>query len=338
MKSLCSANHCKARDGAFSPTVTQTFYSFVTLVALWMSLVALAHAQKVLVNEIPDVSMLIHESETNGATMHKQLLDYTYTLKKTRRTLDTHGRVTGKDVQIFEAYPVQGEHVLIQVGDNRGQLSAERVAFNRRLAVEALERAEHEQEKNGDAANALTSKMAALYLVAGVTRSSSHNFAMVLIDLSEFLQSCEFFDLRHVRLNERETIELSFRPRANVKFVPPKAFIAKISGKLWIDAQDKVVARLEGWPLQTSMAAKDKKSVRAEMTSQDLVDEQQPQAALVYLQTRLPSGIWFPSLICMNAGGDATLFNGLNWDVTFEFSEYKRFSVDVREGNLRTNR
>jgi len=31
----------------------------------------------------------------------------------------------------------------------------------------------------------------------------------------------------------------------------------------------------------------------------------------------------------MNAAGDDQLFNGLNWDVLFEMSDYKRFNTDV---------
>src|ERR1051325_8258221 len=37
-----------------------------------------------------DIPALVRESDFNGATIHLRLLDYTYTLKRTRRKLDTH--------------------------------------------------------------------------------------------------------------------------------------------------------------------------------------------------------------------------------------------------------
>ena len=53
------------------------------------------------------------------------------------------------------------------------------------------------------------------------------------------------------------------------------------------------------------------------------------EAAIIYQQVRLPTGVWLPSLIRMNAAGDDQLFNGLNWDVLFEMSDYKRFDIGV---------
>jgi chlorite dismutase len=46
---------------------------------------------------------------------------------------------------------------------------------------------------------------------------------------------------------------------------------------------------------------------------------------------RLPDGLWFPNLIRVNSAGDSLLFDGLNWDVLFEFNDYKRFSTTVEE-------
>jgi hypothetical protein len=55
------------------------------------------------------------------------------------------------------------------------------------------------------------------------------------------------------------------------------------------------------------------------------------EAALIYQQERRANGIWFPGLIRMNARGRADLFNGLNWDVVFEFSNYHRFGTEATE-------
>jgi len=61
----------------------------------------------------PEFIELIRQSETAGGTMHKHLLDYTYQLKKMRRLLDERGKSIHTQEQVFEAYPVVGEHVLL---------------------------------------------------------------------------------------------------------------------------------------------------------------------------------------------------------------------------------
>ena len=115
----------------------------------------------------------------------------------------------------------------------------------------------------------------------------------------------------------RPTVVYSFRPRFGVAVPPNYAYLKKLAGTLWVDQQDKVVARLEGWP----NSAFDLISSTATAS----------EAALIYQQERQTNGAWFPALIRMNARGRADLFNGLNWDVVFEFSNYRRFDTDATE-------
>src|SRR5262249_10936580 len=109
------------------------------------------------------------------------------------------------------------------------------------------------------------------------------------------------------------------RHRAGVKLAPNHAYIAGLVGTVWIDQADKVLIRLEGWP-ETAAAF-------------DLVQSTAPrdEAALIYQQTRQADGTWFPSMIRMNAGGRTDLFDGLNWDVIFEFSNYQRFNTNAED-------
>jgi hypothetical protein len=88
---------------------------------------------------------------------------------------------------------------------------------------------------------------------------------------------------------------------------------------VWIDQTDKIVTRLEGWP--------------ASEEAFDLIQSTAPQndAALVYRQERQVDGLWFPSLIRLNANGRTDLFNGLNWEVVFEFGSYRRFNTSGNE-------
>jgi hypothetical protein len=279
----------------------------------------------------PDITGLVRECDRHGALMHRSLPEYTYNLVKVKRTLDDHGKVMRELVQSFEAYPIQGQHVLIQISQNGSALSPREVAEERRLAGEELEKAEREAHKRFEEAlknyeNPPTTATAVSdepgrYLLAGVFVSYGGKYTNILIDLSEFLRSCEFSSPRRELVNKREVIALSFRPRADVKFPAQMAFISKLNGTVWIDLADKVVTRLEGWPLQ--------KSAPEQSAAHEAQPASDSEPAVIYQQVRLSTGVWVPSLIRMNAGGNAALFNGLNWDVMFQFKDYKRFSTDV---------
>jgi hypothetical protein len=279
--------------------------------------------------QLADIIGLVHDSDLRGALMHRRLTDYTYTLVKVKRTLNDQGKVTRELVQSFEAYPVQGQHVLIQISENGSALSPREVAEERRLAGEELERAEREAQKQQENAPAAAATgEPGRYLLAGVFVNFGRRYSNVLIDLSEFLRSCEFSAPHREMVGKREAIRLSFRARADVKFPNPVSFISKLNGTIWIDVADKVVMRLEGWPL-TKTGQEANAAQVAHDSKQPEQDSKQSEAAVIYQQVRLPTGLWVPSLIRMNAGGDGGLFNGLNWDVMFEFKDYKIYSTDV---------
>ncbi|HVF28563.1 MAG TPA: VWA domain-containing protein [Pyrinomonadaceae bacterium] len=265
--------------------------------------------------ETLEAARLINEARRNGTRMHRGVLDYTYTLRKTRRTLDGRGKATDEEVQDFEAYPVRGQHVLVQLRENGSALSSFRVAAERKRVGRELEREEREMMKERSR-EASAGDDADFHIQAGIEGYSTKT-TRITVDLSEFLRSCLFYAPRRERHANRETIALSFIPREDLDLPRNKSHVAKLVGTVWIDAADKVVTRLEGWPA-VEFAARNERSPAPRR-----------EAAIIYQQMRLPTGVWLPSLIRMNAAGDDQLFNGLNWDVLFEMSDYKRFNTAV---------
>nr|MBA2646875.1 hypothetical protein [Pyrinomonadaceae bacterium] len=265
--------------------------------------------------EALEAARLVNESRRNGTRMHKGVLDYTYTLRKTRRTLNEQGKATGGEVQDFEAYPVRGQHVLIQLRENGNALSSFSVAAERKRVGKELEREERERTKDRSSEFS-TSDDADFHIQAGIEGYSTKT-TRITVDLSEFLRSCLFYATRRERHADRETIALSFVPRGGLDLPRNKSYVAKLVGTIWIDAADKVVTRLEGWPAAEFTAINDRSSAPRK------------EAAIIYQQVRLTTGVWLPSMIRMNTAGDGRLFNGLNWDVVFEMSDYKRFNTDV---------
>jgi hypothetical protein len=273
-------------------------------------------------SEEVDIPALVRESDFNGATIHLRLLDYTYTLKRTRRKLDTHSKVKEEEINIFEAYPVMGMHVLLSVSKNGARVPEAKMLEARRRAGEDLTRAETAATDQRTAVSqAAAGSELKRHLILGMRVGSAGKAVSVFWDPSDFLRLCEFSAPRRAIINNRETIVLEFRARAGLNFPKTKSFIARLVGRLWIDKLDRVVVRLEGWPPSGETAAQGNGQSTAGTAA----------SAIVYEQGRLPTGEWFPHYVRMNSNGDPTLFNGLNWDLTFEFSDYKRFNTDIKQ-------
>ncbi|HEX8089684.1 MAG TPA: hypothetical protein VF762_12565 [Blastocatellia bacterium] len=262
-----------------------------------------------------DIAALIREVETNGAAMHKQIREYTYSLKKTRRVLNEQGRPEAVQVQSFEAYPVSGEHVLIQLTSNGEPLPSWQIEADRRHAGKRLEKYEQEERQSEEGKKQRTEG----YVGAGVYGRAQGKPVALSIDLSAFLHSSEFYSPQFERVGNRDMIVLSFRPRPGVSLPRNKSFVSKLVGSVWIDSVDKVVARLECWPAPEFIKKDEAKN------------PSRAEARLIYQQMKLPGGPWFPNLIRVNSAGDISLFDGLNWDVMFEFSDYRRFNATVEE-------
>lgn len=261
------------------------------------------------------VAELLQEAERNGARMYRLLGEYTYSLRKVRRQLDLKGRIRSEEYQDYEAYPVRGQHALVQLSANGVRFTPERIGLDRKHATEILIKSEEEKGKtSGEAAlNAPTS-----YWAAGMSGFTQRNkFIFITIDPALFFQACEFSAPRLALLNGRETIILNFRPRADAQIESYKRWVSRLEGSIWIDLADKALVRIEG---------------------QHIVAQGTPAVAsstpsFVYQQQRLAEKLWSPRLIRINAGGNESLFEGLNWDAWFEFNNFKRF--DSRDSDVK---
>lgn len=260
-----------------------------------------------------NIPELLSEVEKNGSTLYQQLLGFTYQLRKVHHVLDDAGEPTKEEFQDYEAYPVRGRHVLIKIADDGKKLPDWEVEQERKRAGSELERAESDMKSEAQS-----------YLTASISGSYRGKAAGLLLDPAVFLYASDFGDPRLEMLNGREMIVLDFLPRLGEKLPLTKAFVANLTGTIWIDAIDKVLVRLEAKNVIPGIGKNGK----------PLPISTEPK--LVYQQTKLPSGEWFPTVIRMNADGDGSAFFGLNWDVVFEFSDYRKFQAIGDQYKLNT--
>jgi hypothetical protein len=247
--------------------------------------------------------------------MHLRLPEYTYLQTRLSRELDQRGRLI-EHVSAYEAYPIvvlgRQRHVISLISEDGAQVSPKRLKKERQQAAKEIETAERESALQvGGALTAGAEK----YVAAGVGVSQAGDG--VWIGVSQFLRRCRFEAPRYDRLAGRDMIALNIRSCAGDVSDPREQYLARMAGVVWIDAVDKVVARLEAWPASEKMPETPSAPRNAE--------------TIVYEQARLPNGLWFPKRIRLNAIGKAALFNGTDKDMTFEFSHYQRFNTEVKD-------
>jgi hypothetical protein len=262
-----------------------------------------------------DVPLLIRDSDRLGTAMHLRLPEYTYLQTRVSRELDQRGKLVER-VSAYETYPIRvpgrQRHVISLISEDGAPVSQKRLKKERQQAVKEIETAEREGAlQAGGAPTAGAEK----YVAAGIGVSQVGDG--VWVGVSQFLRQCQFGAPRYDRRADRDMIALNIHSCAGDMGDPREQYLAGMAGVVWIDAADKVVARLEAWP--------------ASETGRETHSAPPGAETLVYEQMRLPNGLWFPKRIRLNAIGKAALFNGTDKDMTFEFSHYQRFNTEVKD-------
>jgi hypothetical protein len=262
-----------------------------------------------------DIPLLIRDSDRLGTAMHLRLPEYTYLQTRLSRELDQRGKLI-EHVSAYEAYPIivlgRQRHVISLISEDGAQVSPKRLKKERQQAAKEIETAERESALQvGGAPTAVAEK----YVAAGIGVSQAGDG--VWIGVSQFLRQCRFEAPRYDRLADRDMIALNIRSCAGGVGDPREQYLARMAGVVWIDAVDKVIARLEAWPTSE--------------TTPEIASAHRNAETIVYEQMRLPNGLWFPKRIRLNAIGKAAVFNGTDKDMTFEFSHYQRFNTEVKD-------
>lgn len=248
-----------------------------------------------------DLDTLIRECICKGSG--KVITEYTYTWEIIRRGADKFGHINSWS-EIYEVYvpPIrQGrltEQFPILISKNGRALPQEAIAKARLRAGEKLQEAERAgsgqsgQESAFRPACAGTQPVGTYFtlVLEGARGQRKTIFAPVT-----FLRSSEFHSPGRDILDGREMIVLEFKPRAGVRFMAEESYISALVGKVWIDAEEKVLARLEAWPKDRAGKA--------------------GKAAVLYEQVRRPEATWLPGRAELNTNLYGYIFRERSYDM-----------------------
>jgi hypothetical protein len=277
-----------------------------------------------------DIPSLVKEAYCKGAG--DTLTEYSYTMNSASRTVDKKGK-TKEASTTYEVFiptlksGTKGKGVLVVTSRNGVPLSAIELEKERAKAGKQLEKAEEKnasetsEEPEGDP-NVKGMSPLGMYTHTTTSHSSLGKKDSASLAIHTFLKTCNLTLVRREKHDGRETLIFTFAPRPDAAFKDDEKYVAQLTGEIWIDAQDRIVTRLAGWPTLNPNPATP--------ANQPQPSGERPPAVYVEMM-RLPEGVWLPHLIRLNGADYQTLFDGIITDNISTFSNYIRFSTGIKD-------
>ena len=283
----------------------------------------LERTESSIVNGAPVVNAkaetLLDDAARNGQKMYRRLLNYTYQLKSTKRKLMRGGWIDNEEVQVLEAYPVHTHHELVLMSSNGKKVPEWLINQQRVDSGKILEKdqvTKDAKKQIGDEINVTS------FITAGASGFENGKFNTLAFDPGVIVKNSEFTPPRYEKIGELLTIAMDFKIRPEAELPPKYAYLKNFHGTIWIEDKEKIILRIEAAPIDK--VEKDAKAKPAKAG----------KTILFYEQQKVATGIWAPHVIRMNSGGKAAAFNGLNWDVIFEFNSFQKFNTTADDEKI----
>jgi hypothetical protein len=263
---------------------------------------------------LEDVKALVKESNCKGSG--DMFSDYTYVLTSIRREPRDKGQT--KEVSlVYEVFmPIlpngsRGNGVLLVTSRDGVPVPPQELEKERLKAGERLEKEERKiTSTTTSPAQPVANRTGMLPL--GSYEPMTFGGRKAAVNIHTFLTNCDLTLVRREKIEGREMLVFSFTPHAAAQFEDNEKYIVQLKGEIWIDAQDRIVARLIGWPRTATQ-----------------LNEKGP--AVYYEMIRLPAGVWLPLETRVNGNDYPGLFNREIFYSVLSFSEYKRFSTEIKD-------
>ncbi len=261
---------------------------------------------------LPDIPTLLKELRANEDRVEALLENYSYTEKTTKRKLDKNGilRETGSETYQISFY--RGNQIRRMIAKNGktltpGQQKKEDKAVEKR--VKQIERSIKKDEKKP----------------VDQTRTGPPERDGRRISIAEVLRASKLTNPRREVLQSRKVIVFDFEPNPDFDFKNAKSFLkffGKTAGAMWIDEEDKQVARLEAvlfdaYKVGGGLLAKLRKGASFTLEKQRFNDE-----------------VWLPSIADINLSIRVLLVGGVKVNSIVESTDYRRFKTDVKDAKV----
>lgn len=280
----------------------------------------------------PDIPALIKEAICKGAG--DMLIEYTYVMNVRSRKKEKRGQIT-EETTTYEVFiptlksGMLARGILLVTSRNGTPVPPAEMEKERLKTGERLEKEEDKIARADAPALPTNSDSVKGMLPLGMYTHNTINrsgfrgrIGSASLDVGDFLGTCDLKLLRRERPNGRETLVFRFAPRPDAQFHSNEKYIAQLTGEIWIDATDRIVTRLVGWP-------------RGPATQSLTASSAEPPAVYTEMM-RMREGIWLPRLIRINGLDYPTLFDHIGFDSIWTYSDFIHFSTEIKDYKVNT--
>ena len=254
------------------------------------------HADEEPARPLPDTATFIEEVRQNLRSDRLLLEQYTFTENRVEQRLNGKGAVKKTKTETFEVYPSlePGRMYRRRVARDGVPVPEKEIAEQDRKYQDEVEKAERRRAANDEdrrEEERVVAEIPMIYDVELVGRET---------------------------MDERSVILVRFAPRPGYKAVTKGGTILqKVAGRAWIDEEDRQLVRVEA-NLLDSLGVGPAGVVRL-----------QKGATSYFHRRKINAEIWLPSDARFTGSARVLLFFGGSIDATFEYSDYKKFSVST---------
>jgi hypothetical protein len=291
-----------------------------------------------------DIPALVKEAYCKGAG--DMIADYSYVMNSLGRSKDKNGR-TKQGSTTYEVFiptlksGTRGKGILVVTARDGVPVPAAELEKARTEAGERLEKAEEKNARESPAPPPTDSSVKGMLPLGMYTHTTNNRSTLfkkgsAALAIHTFLKTCEFVLTRRGQHDGREILVFTFVPRPDAQFNDNEKYIAQLTGEIWIDAQDRIVTRLTGWPtLVAGTPGSTTPPPSPPSPPSPTSPGEKPPAVYVEMQ-RLPEGIWLPRVIRINGADYPKLFDGITTEGVSIFSNYIRFSTEIKDIKVNT--
>lgn len=261
---------------------------------------------------VPTISDLIRDvkfnTEEQSILSLRGVTDYSYKWRKVIRKTNGNGTTEVKS-ETYEVFlprfwgkRMKGEKVLLE--KNGKFVSAEKVAKKRLKARKKMEK------KNRSSGFYAFNQGPVEWGHFAAWKRGMWGARAVGFDAQKVLRYCDLHDRQRETVAGREMISINFSGCTNFFYNQYNTRLApELEGKIWIDAVDKVFARIAVWP----------KDMKIDNRGGDYIFNNAP---MVFGSTRVPEGFWFWNIGRINCQKIQEICYPMEEDYTIEVFDY----------------
>lgn len=261
---------------------------------------------------LPDIAKLLGELQTNEDKIEEILEDYSYKQKIIKREISDKGRLNITETETYQLSFYKGYRIQRLIEKNDKSLTEQQQKDEDKQVQKRVAEIEKEIAK----AEAKAVKQSA---------DGTPNEESPRISIAEVLRASNLINPRRERLKGRDVIVFDFEPNPNFNFDNAKSFLkffGKTAGVMWIDENDKQVARIEA-------VLADSYKVGGGMLA-----KLRQGASFTLEQERVNDEIWLPSAVDINLSLRVLLFKNIAVNQVIKSYDYRKFKTEVKDATV----